>query len=124
MPTTPTVGEVEAGYDGEPVDNGELSSSDASQLITEAENMFNSIFSDQILFTSEVQGDEDDALRLLARHKWALALGETTSESQTGGSQSKNIPSSTERSLKRTTYGMEFLEYVRGNEPNISLFST
>ena len=124
MVTTPDVDAVEAGYNGEPVDQGELQTGDAEQLIDEAVRMFQSIFSDEILFTDEVQGDQDDAVVLLARHKWALALGETTSESQTGGSQSFNIPASQERSLKRTTYGLEFLEYARGGEPNISLFST
>jgi hypothetical protein len=124
MATTPTRDIVENGYDGKPVTNGELSDTEADQLITEAEKLFDSVFSDQVLFTAEVQGNQDHALRVLSRHKWALALGETTSESQSGGSQSHNIPQSTERSLRRTTYGLEFLEYVRGGEPNISIFST
>lgn len=124
MVTEPTVAEVQAGFNGSPVEDGELGTGDAKQLIDEAVTMFNSVFSDEILFTSEVQGDQDQAVRILARHKWALALGETTSESQSGGSESYNIPQSTERSLRRTTYGLEFLEYLRGGEPNIGIFST
>ncbi len=122
MVATPTVDEVEAGYKGQPVENGELSNADASALTDEAVSMFDAVFADQILFQSESR-DAANAVKLLARHKWALRLGQTVSEAQSGGSASYNIPASTERSLQNTTYGLEFLEYL-GDVPNISVFRT
>lgn len=123
MVETPTQAEVLAGYQGDPIATGDLSSDDADTLIDEAQDMFDSLFGDKILYTGEVE-DESNAVRLLARHKWAIALGDTvTSESQEGASANYNVPTSTERSLSRTVYGQEFLEYTR-DTPNIGVFRT
>lgn len=123
MVTTPTVDEVEAGYQGNPVAVGDLDSSDADQLIQEAVDMYDDVFSDQILFQAEGR-DSANAVRYLARHKWAVALGDTVqSEGQAGGNASYNVPTSTERSLGRTEYGQEFLEYFR-DVPNVSVKRT
>jgi hypothetical protein len=133
MVTTPTVDEVQRGYNGNPVDEGDLSSdsntsppfsdpsTEAEQQIVEAVDMFEAVFSDQLLFTAETL-DEDNAIRLLCRHKWALTLGDTIqSEGQAGTSVTYNVSTRTERSLSRTSYGLEFLEYLR-DEPNISVY--
>ena len=125
MVTKPSFDEVEAGYQGTPVsaDNPDLDPQDADQLIDEAVSMYNNVFSDQILFTAEGL-DEDNAVRYLARHKWAIALGDTVaSESQGGGSVSYVVSSATARSLSKTHYGQELLEYLR-SEPNIGVFRT
>lgn len=123
MVTTPTVDDVETVYDGNPVDQGDLDNTEASELIDSAVSMFNNVFSDRILFTSEAL-DEDEAVKYLAAHKWAIALGdEIQSESQAGGNVSYNVPTSTARGLSRTKYGQEFLEYTR-SEPNIGVFRT
>lgn len=123
MVATPGVDAVETVYDGNPVDQGDLGNTEASNLIDTAVSMFEGIFSDQILYTSEAL-DGGEAVKYLAAHKWALALGdEIQSESQAGGSVSYTVPTSTARGLSRTTYGQEFLEYLR-SEPNISVMRT
>lgn len=129
MVTRPSVQEVEAVYNGQPVDNGELDSSsdftnpdDAERLILAAESMHDNLFSDSILFLGEV-ADEDEAVKYLAAHKWALALGQTQSEGQAGANVTYNVPQQTERSLRRTSYGLEYLEYLR-SERNVSVFKT
>lgn len=123
MVTTPTENDVTLGYQGDPVGDGDLSSSDASDLIDEAVSMFENVFSDRVLFTSESL-DENNAVRYLARHKWALALGDTVdSEAQANANVTYSVPSSTARSLSRTEYGQEFLEYLR-DEPNIGVVRT
>lgn len=121
MVTTPTVDEVEVVYDGTPVDTGDLSSSDASDLIDIAVSMHEQVFSDTILYTSEAL-DPNEMVKYLAAHKWAISLGDSvTSESQGGVSATYNVPSSTARGLSRTKYGQEVLEYLR-SEPNVSIF--
>jgi len=123
MVTTPSVGDVQTVYDGDPVDQGDLGNTDASDLIDTAVSMFENVFSDKVLFTSEAL-DEDEAVKYLAAHKWAIALGdEIQSESQAGGSVSYNVPTSTARGLSRTKYGQEVLEYLR-DTPNIGVFRT
>lgn len=130
MVTRPSIEEVLAGYQGDPIDSGDLDSSgdfdspdDAERLILEAVSMYDSVFSDQILYQSEGQ-DDDNAVRYLARHKWAIALGDTVeSESQAGANASYSLPTSTARSLGRTEYGQELLEYF-AETPNISTFRT
>jgi len=125
MVATPTRAEVATVYDGNPTSagTGDLSDPDADALITAAVDMYNNVFSDNILFQGETL-DGDQAVKYLAAHKWAIALGdEIQSEGQAGANATYNIPTSTERALSRTKYGQEFLEYVRG-EPNISVFST
>lgn len=125
MVSTPTRAEVAVVYNGDPTTNGsgDLSDSDADDLITAAVDMHDNIFSDNILFASEVLNG-DQAVKYLAAHKWAIALGdEIQSEGQAGGNVTRVVPTTTERALSRTKYGQEYLEYVRG-EPNISVFST
>lgn len=123
MVSKPTPAEVTAGYDGDPLEAGDLSDTDADQLIDEAVTMFDARFSDRILFQSETV-DEAVAVRHLARHKWAIALGDTVqSESQAGASATYSVPSATARSLSRTTYGAEFLEYLE-ETPNVGVFRT
>jgi len=121
--TTPSESEVLVGYEGNPVDTGDITSADLSTLIDEAVSMFDNLFSDNVLFDNEVE-DANTAVRYLARHKLAIALGDTVqSEAQSGGNVSYNVPSSAGRSLSRTTYGQEFLEYTR-DTPNISVHKT
>lgn len=133
MVTTPTINEVERGYNGNPVQESSLTSdsntsppfsnpsTEAEQMIVEAVDMFEAVFTDQLLFTAESL-NPDTAIRYLARHKWAITLGDTVqSEGQAGTTVNYNVPTSTERSLKRTEYGQEFLEYLR-DEPNISVY--
>lgn len=125
MVTTPTRAEVATVYDGDPTSagTGDLSDDDADDLITAAVSMHDTIFSDQILFTNEI-GDENEAVKYLAAHKWAISLGDTiSSESQAGGSVTYNAPTATERSLSRTQYGQEYLEYLK-SEPNVSVMRT
>lgn len=137
MVDTPSVTAVELGYHGNPVQTGDLSSEgqdppfdqydetalgEAEMAIKEAVSQFNSVWSDQILYTSEVE-DEYNAVKLLARHRWAIILGEAQSESQAGANVTWNVPSELARSLGRTRYGQEFLELAE-NEPNVSVFRT
>lgn len=137
MVETPTVAAVEAGYHGNPVDTDDLTSTgedppfgqyDDAELgeaelgIKEAVSMYDNVWSDQILFTSEVK-DGQNAVKLLARHKWAIILGEAQSESQAGSNVTWNVPTELARSLGRTRYGQEFLEYAQ-TEPNVSVFRT
>lgn len=122
MVATPTENDVATVYDGDPVANDELSSTEASDLIDSAVSMFENIFTDQILFLGEV-ADEDEAVKYLAAHKWALALGQTQSESQAGANVTYNVPQPVERSLRRTKYGLEFLEYTY-SERNVAVFKT
>lgn len=123
MVTTPSRDDVETRYNGEPVTNSDLTNTEADDLIDDAVDMFDNVFSDQILFTSEAL-DDTKAVIYLACHKWALALGDTVaSESQGGANVTYVTSSATARSLTRTTYGQEFLEYLR-DEPNISVFRT
>ena len=122
MVSTPATDAVEAVYQGTPVTNGELTSTQASDLIDSAVSMLNNLFSDSVMLTTEVR-DPDQAVKYLAAHKWALALGEVQSESQAGGNVTYNVPPGAPRSLKRTTYGQEFLEYLV-DEANIGFFST
>lgn len=129
MVTRPSIGEVETVYNGHPVDDGELDSSgdfdspdDAERLIESAVSMLENLYQDQLLFTSEI-ADEDEAVKYLSAHKWALALGQTQSESQAGANVTYNVPQQVARSLKRTEYGLEFLEYVH-TERNVSIFKT
>ena len=126
MVTRPTIDEVQNGYHGNPVETGDLASSgdfdnpdEAEQAILEAESMMNSVFGDKVLFTSEIE-DEDNAIRLLSRHKWALILGEANSEGQAGSNVTWNLPSELSRSLGTTRYGMELLEYM-ADRPNIGV---
>lgn len=122
MVATPTRDEVEAGYKGQPVANGEISNDDADALIDEAVSMFDAVFADRVLFQSESR-DAANAVKVLARHKWDLRLGVTVSESQSGASVNYNIPNSMERSLRNTPNGLEFLEYLE-DVPNIAVFRT
>ena len=129
MVTRPTVTEVENGYHGNPVQTGDLGSSgdfdapdEAEQAILEAVSMFDNIFSDNIQFSAEVR-DQDNAVRLLARHRWALILGEANSEGQAGANVTWNLPTELSRSLGTTRYGMEFLEYGR-DRPAVNVFRT
>jgi len=123
MVSTPTNDEVQTVYDGTPVDQGDLGTTEASDLIDTAVSMFENVFSDKILFTSEAL-DEDEAVKYLAAHKWAIALGdEIQSESQAGGNVSYTVPTSTARGLSRTKYGQEVLEYLR-DTPNIGVVRT
>ena len=113
MVATPSVDEVEAVYDGAPVETDDLDLQDAQDLIDIAVSMHDNVFSDRIVFTSEAL-DGDESVKYLAAHKWAIALGdEIQSESQGGAS--------TARGLSRTKYGQEVLEYLR-TEPNVSIF--
>ena len=122
MVATPTTDEVEAVYQGDPVMNGELTSTQASDLIDSAVTMLDNLFSKSVMLTTEVK-DETEAVKYLAAHKWALALGQAQSESQGGGNITYNVPPGAPRSLKRTTYGQEFLEYCV-DERNVGFFST
>ena len=123
MVSTPSRDDVTTRYQGDPVGQGELTNTQADALISDAVDMVDNLFSDKMVFTSELK-DEDKAVIYLACHKWALALNDTVqSESQGGGSVTYNVPPAVERSLRRTTYGLEFLEYLAG-EPNIGFAST
>lgn len=137
MVDTPSVTAVELGYSGTPVETGDLSSEgqsppfdqyddgelgEAELAIKEAVSQFENIWSDQVLYTNEIE-DEAGAVKLLARHRWALILGEAQSESQAGSNVTWNMPSELARSLGRTRYGQEFLEHAE-NEPNVGVFRT
>lgn len=125
MVATPTRAEVAVVYDGDPTSTGtgDLSDSDADDLITAAVEMYEQVYSDQLLFLPE-GSNADQAVKWLAAHKWAIALGDTVdSESQGGANATYTSPTSTERSLGRTKYGQEFLEYFR-DRPNIGVFRT
>lgn len=125
MVTTPTRAEVAVVYDGDPTTSGtsDLSNDDADALITSAVSMHDNVYSQNINFTATAL-DEAEAVKYLAAHKWAMALGdEVASESQAGANASYVVSSATARGLSRTKYGQEYLEYLR-NEPNISIFTT
>lgn len=123
MVTTPTYQQVEAFYNGQPVTNGDISQNDAEALIDAAVSMLTNLYSDTMLHRLEI-ADEDEAVKYLACHRWAITLGDTvSSESHAGGSVTYNVPPAVARSLKRTEYGAEFLEYL-SSEPNVSFFST
>lgn len=123
MVSRPSDTEVLAGYQGDPLNTGDISQDDFDDVVDEAVTMFDTVFSDNILFSGEVK-DDSKAVRYLARHKLAIALGDTVqSESQSGGNATYSVPTSTERSLSRTEYGQEFLEYLR-DTPNIAAFKT
>lgn len=130
MVTTPTRAEVATVYEGDPTSAGtsDLTDNDADALITAAVSMHDALFSDQLLFTSE-SVDEDEAVKYLAAHKWALTLGdEVSSESQAGANVTYHVSTATARSLSRTKYGAEYLEYLRSEGedgvPNIGVFRT
>lgn len=123
MVTTPTRDEVETRYSGAPLRNGDLTDQQADDLIDDAVAMADNVFSDRINYTNELR-NENKAVIQLACHKWALALGDTVqSESQAGANASYVVSSGTARSLSRTNYGQEFLEYLE-SEPNVSIFRT
>lgn len=125
MVATPSRSEVAEIYDGDPTSNGsgDLSDTQADALITAAVDMHDNVYSDRILFTSEALNG-DQAVKYLAAHKWAIALGDTvTSEGQAGANVTYNVSTATDRALTRTKYGLEYLEYLR-DEPNISVFRT
>lgn len=125
MVSTPSREEVAAIYDGDPTSagTGDLSNNDADALIAAAVSMHDNVYSKDVLFTSSAL-DDDEAVKYLAAHKWAITLGdEVGSESQAGASVTYHVSTATARSLSRTKYGSEYLEYLR-SEPNIGVFRT
>jgi hypothetical protein len=77
MVDAPTVSEVEAQYGPTDIPTGE-----AQELCQQAANMVDELDQDQVLFLSELQGDEKNFAILLVCHKWALREGEPQSESR------------------------------------------
>lgn len=125
MVSTPTRAEVATVYDGDPTDSGtgDLSNNDADALIDAAVSMHDNIYSRNVLFTATAL-DEDEAVKYLAAHKWAITFGdEVSSESQAGANATYHVSTATARSLSRTKYGSEYLEYLQ-SEPNIGVFRT
>ena len=120
MVTTPTYDEVTAVYEGgDPVATGDLTQDQADQAIDEAVSMFEGLFEDLVLFESQTV-DEDVAVRLLARHKLDLALGNTVESEGQAGNTVTYVSKQNQRSLERTTPGQEFLEYLT-ETPNIGV---
>lgn len=126
MVTTPTRAEVATVYDGDPTSSGtgDLSNDDADALIDAAVSMHENVYARDVLFTSTAL-DGAEAVKYLAAHKWSLSLGDGVSaESQAGANVTYHVSTATARSLSRTKYGSEYLEYLSEGEPNISIFST
>jgi len=129
MVTRPTVNEVQNGYHGNPVETGDLGSSgdfdnpdEAEQAILEAESRFSAIFTDNVLFTPEIK-DEDNALRVLCRHHWAVILGEAESEGQAGSNVTWSLPNGEQLELAPTRYAKEFKSYGI-DTPSVNVFRT
>jgi len=113
---------VLAGYHGDPLDTNDISQDDFDKAVDEAVSMAENVFGDRVLFTSELD-DENNAVKLLCRHKLALALGDTIDSEGQAGSNVTYVGTGNGRSLMRTEYGMEFLEYTR-DQPNVAAFKT
>lgn len=102
-----------------------MSDSDADALVAQANRLADDVFSDQIVFTSETQGDEKDFKTLLAAHLWALREGEAQSENQAGGSVTYNVTTGdVSDSLSETRWGRMAQAYLRGGDHNVSIFTT
>jgi hypothetical protein len=87
-----------------------LENSEADSLVSMANRMVDNNFGGVMRTLDEVEGNEKDAKTFLAAHVWQLAEGgEIQSESQTGASQSFNVPQGDiQQALTETRYGRMF----------------
>lgn len=91
-----------------------------------AQNLVSNQFGDRVATLPELQGDQDDATKILTAHCWELAQGgEAQSESSTGGSINYNtVTGDVVQSLSETRYGRMFRsEYLR-DEQGIGIVRT
>jgi hypothetical protein len=85
----------------------QLTDNKKQSLLDMAERTINNQLSERHATFDTVEGDRDDAIRLLAAHKWELAEGgEAQSESSQGGNVSYNtVTGEWQASLSETRYG-------------------
>jgi hypothetical protein len=92
-----------------------LDSTNKQALLDMAERQADRLYSGKLSTVSEVEGDRDDLIKLIAAHKFELAEGgEAQSENGGGGSVTYNtVTGETNSSLTQTRYGREALELMR-----------
>ena len=103
----------------------QLDSTKKSNLLDKAERYVSTVFDGRVATLSEIEGDRDDLITLVAAHFWELAEGgEAQSESATGGSVNYNtVTGEVYNGLSETRYGRMALEYVR-DESQIGIVRT
>lgn len=92
-----------------------LESAVKTELLDQARRLKENVFDGRVATNAEIEGDGDDFIKNLAAHKWLQAQGgETSSEGQTGGNVTYNLPAGlNEDDLSSTRYGRVCLGMLR-----------
>jgi hypothetical protein len=104
----------------------QLDSSKKTDLLNDAEQEADTIYSGDVSTLPTIEGDTDVFVKNLAAHKFELAEGgEASSESATGGSVQYNIgnPNETYMYLSQTRFGRTCIAHFGGRD-SISIVRT
>jgi len=103
----------------------QLPDQNKQHLLDQAEREVTDLYSGRVSTLSEIEGNKDDLVELVAAHKFELASGgEAQSESATGGSVNYNtVTGEIPNGWSETRYGRQALEYIR-DETGFSMVRT